>query len=79
MITMRRLTVLLFGLLFVALKLTDKIAWSWWVVLAPLWVGHAIVAFAACVQVILWLMMTPQERALLRLKTVAEELARRSR
>lgn len=25
------------GLLFIALKLTGFIAWSWWWVLAPLW------------------------------------------
>jgi hypothetical protein len=25
------------GLLFVALKLTGFIAWSWWLVLAPIW------------------------------------------
>lgn len=31
-------------LLFVALKLTGYIAWSWWLVLAPLWVPLAILA-----------------------------------
>ena len=24
---------------FIALKLTDKIDWSWWWVLSPLWIG----------------------------------------
>ena len=28
--------------LFVGLKLTDVIAWSWWLVLAPLWVPYTI-------------------------------------
>lgn len=29
-------------LLFIALKLTGIIAWSWWWVLSPLWIGMAI-------------------------------------
>lgn len=31
------------GLLFIALKLTGYIAWSWLWVLAPFWLGFAIV------------------------------------
>ena len=27
------------GLLFIALKLTGHIDWSWWLVLSPLWVA----------------------------------------
>lgn len=30
-------------LLFIALKLTNVIAWSWWLVLAPIWIGPVIV------------------------------------
>jgi fatty acid desaturase len=30
-------------LLFIALKLTGHIAWSWWWVLSPLWIPFAIV------------------------------------
>lgn len=33
----------LLGLLFIALKLTGYIAWSWLWVLAPFWIGLAIV------------------------------------
>lgn len=29
----------LLTVLFVALKLLDKIDWSWWWVLSPLWIG----------------------------------------
>ncbi len=29
-------------ILFIALKLLDKIDWSWWWVLSPLWIGLAI-------------------------------------
>lgn len=30
--------------LFIALKLLDKIDWSWWWVLSPLWIPLAVVA-----------------------------------
>jgi hypothetical protein len=30
-------------LLFIGLKLTGVIAWSWWWVLSPLWIGLALV------------------------------------
>ena len=33
----------LLTILFIALKLTGVIAWSWWWVLAPLWIGAAFV------------------------------------
>ncbi len=34
----------LLGLLFIALKLTGVITWSWWLVLLPLYFGVAILA-----------------------------------
>ena len=37
------------ALLFIALKLTGVIAWSWWWVLAPIWVPFAIVLLIAVV------------------------------
>jgi len=33
----------LLTVLFIGLKLTGHIAWSWWWVLSPLWIGFAIV------------------------------------
>ena len=33
----------LLAILFIALKLLHKIAWSWWWVLSPLWIGVALV------------------------------------
>lgn len=33
----------LLGVLFVALKLTDVITWSWWYVTLPFWGGIALV------------------------------------
>jgi hypothetical protein len=42
---------MLLGLLFIGLKLTGFIAWSWWLVLLPVYlvpaIGLAIVAVAA--------------------------------
>ena len=32
----------LLGIAFIILKLTNVIAWSWWWVLAPFWIGFAI-------------------------------------
>jgi hypothetical protein len=34
----------LLALLFIALKLTGVIAWSWWWVLAPVWIPMALVS-----------------------------------
>lgn len=33
----------LLGLIFITLKLTHYIDWSWWWVLAPLWIPFAVV------------------------------------
>jgi len=33
----------LLTILFVALKLTDVIDWSWWWVLSPIWISTALV------------------------------------
>lgn len=35
-------TVNLLGLLFIGLKLTGHIDWSWWLILAPFWIPFAI-------------------------------------
>ncbi len=37
----------LLGLLFIALKLTGYITWSWWLVTAPLWFGWVVLAVLA--------------------------------
>lgn len=33
----------LLAIVFITLKLTGYIGWSWWWVLAPLWIGWALV------------------------------------
>lgn len=39
----------LLTILFIALKLLHKIAWSWWWVLSPLWIATAFVVFVLLV------------------------------
>jgi uncharacterized membrane protein YhiD involved in acid resistance len=56
------------AILFIALKLTGYIGWSWWWVLAPLWLPVSILAFIAVVfggmaLLVRWL-ETPEERKL---------------
>lgn len=42
----------LLGIVFITLKLTKVIDWSWWWVLAPFWGG---VAFGILIVLIVWL------------------------
>ncbi len=39
----------LLTIVFITLKLTHIIAWSWWWVLSPLWIGALLVAIIVCV------------------------------
>ncbi len=41
-------------LVFLVLKLTDVIDWSWWWVTAPLWVPAAIFLLVAVIWFLLW-------------------------
>ena len=54
---------------FIALKLTGVVAWSWWWVLSPLWIGAAALALLAGCLVIVWcvarwpvILLTPLRR-----------------
>jgi hypothetical protein len=42
------------GLLFIALKLVGAIAWSWWYVLAPVWIPIALVMLVMAFFTWLW-------------------------
>ena len=44
----------LLTLLFVYLKLTDVINWSWWWVLSPLWISTAIGLFVIVLVLTVW-------------------------
>ena len=48
-------TTILF-LIFLVLKLTETITWSWWWVTAPLWVGPATILAFLIVLLILFLL-----------------------
>jgi hypothetical protein len=51
----------LLTILFIGLKLTGYIAWSWWWVLSPLWIGFAVVfglAVIAFIIAFLWTWIT---------------------
>ena len=41
------------GVVFIVLKLTGVIHWSWWWVLAPFWLGFAVATFFVMVVLIL--------------------------
>lgn len=44
----------LLGVLFVALKLTEYVDWSWWYVTLPFWGGIAVVVGFGVVAMIVW-------------------------
>lgn len=68
-----------FTLLFVGLKLTHYIDWSWWYVLAPTLVPLTIVYGLAAVGLALmgvgWLMMSKEQRNRQRAATACRDLA----
>lgn len=41
--------VVLLTLLFIGLKLTGYIDWSWWWVLSPFWIEFLIILVVACI------------------------------
>lgn len=48
---------------FIVLKLTKTIAWSWWWVLAPIWIPAAIAIIAFVVLVIRKIVLNYKRRA----------------
>ena len=34
-------------IVFIVLKLTEVVAWSWWQVFSPIWVGYAVIFLGA--------------------------------
>jgi len=45
----------LLTIVFIVLKLLDKIDWSWWWILSPLWIPAAIVLIVCLVFLILFI------------------------
>lgn len=52
----------LLAIVFIVLKLTHYITWSWWWVLAPLWGGVAILLVVLAIMGILALIVAASER-----------------
>jgi energy-coupling factor transporter transmembrane protein EcfT len=46
-------TLSILGVVFVTLKLCDKIDWSWWWVVAPFWAPLAVVALLLAIYLIM--------------------------
>ena len=63
------------GLLFLTLKLTGHIDWSWWWVLAPFWIPLTIAAAGWVMIGISYLLMTKEERVRQRAVWALEKLA----
>lgn len=64
-------------LLFIALKLTGFIDWSWWWVLSPLWIPLSIAALCVVVLVVSRWLETPRQRAARELQEYADALRER--
>ena len=47
---------------FIVLKCTGLIDWSWWWVLAPIWIPTAIVLFVLACMFIAWLIIKRKEK-----------------
>lgn len=43
----------LLAVLFIVLKLTGNIGWSWWWVLSPIWISYALILTIAAAVIIL--------------------------
>ena len=58
----------LLTILFIALKLTGHIDWSWWWVLSPIWMPIALVVLVGIIYVVgvVWLEMRRASRRRLR-------------
>lgn len=67
-------------LVFLTLKLTGHINWSWWLVTAPLWAMTALlVALKALAKFLHWLeykLASPEERTRIKLRQELERIQR---
>lgn len=53
----------LLTIVFIVLKLTHTIAWSWWWVLSPLWIGAAIGVVALLIALVVAILASGTGRA----------------
>lgn len=73
----------LLTILFVALKLTNVITWSWWWVLSPIWIAAILVVLAIVVVTAIAIKIendkkkeTPEQRAARLCREIAKRLKR---
>lgn len=64
-------------LVFLVLKLTNVINWSWWWVTAPLTIPLALLVLAGIMYVIGLALEGPEEKAARQLRTLSKRLSRR--
>jgi membrane protein implicated in regulation of membrane protease activity len=61
-------------LLFIGLKLANVIDWSWWWVMAPLWMPLSVAALALVAVLLARALETPQQKAARLLEEYAKAL-----
>lgn len=64
-------------LLFIGLKLTGYIDWSWWWVLAPFWIPFSIALIARLIYLLAIRFEGPERNAIRALREYAEALRRK--
>lgn len=52
----------LLTIVFITLKLTNYIDWSWWWVLSPLWIGFAVVGVFVVIALIVGLILSIRKK-----------------
>lgn len=67
---------MLLFLVFLVLKLTDVIDWSWWWVSAPMWIPLAIAAVCYGIAGLIYLFETPEQRKARKLQESVDALSR---
>ena len=64
-------------LIFVTLKLTGAIDWSWWWVLSPFWIPLVIALIFGAISLVIRLIETPEQKLARLLKEYADALPRK--
>jgi hypothetical protein len=62
-------------LLFIAMKLTGFIAWSWWLVLLPIIGPIGLLFLGLVVYFIYWMSLTQQERDILEIQSLLRKMS----
>jgi hypothetical protein len=68
---------MLLFLVFLVLKLTKVIDWSWWWVTAPIWGTFVILLVLVMANEVIKALETPEQKAARRLREMAARLSRR--